>query len=169
MSVQFADGVYLVLLMGLLEGYFVPLHNFYLTPDSFDQKVCTGAQTHWGPAACKGPLPAAFTPWHGRQEVRHWRLWQVKHVKHRVDAAPSSGPVCFCVSVVRCALPAPCPSPLLSLQRRQLPAVALVLRSLFPSLAGGTEHICDCIQLSQRPWRLHMVVPRSRELILRSV
>ncbi|KAB0350779.1 hypothetical protein FD754_015636, partial [Muntiacus muntjak] len=36
---KFADGVYLVLLMGLLEDYFVPLHNFYLTPDSFDQKV----------------------------------------------------------------------------------------------------------------------------------
>ncbi|KAJ8791790.1 hypothetical protein J1605_020512 [Eschrichtius robustus] len=38
-NAQFADGVYLVLLMGLLEDYFVPLHNFYLTPDSFDQKV----------------------------------------------------------------------------------------------------------------------------------
>lgn len=25
--------------MGLLEGYFVPLYNFYLTPDSFEQKV----------------------------------------------------------------------------------------------------------------------------------
>lgn len=25
--------------MGLLEDYFVPLHNFYLTPDGFDQKV----------------------------------------------------------------------------------------------------------------------------------
>uniref|UniRef100_A0A452RYT3 Parvin beta n=1 Tax=Ursus americanus TaxID=9643 RepID=A0A452RYT3_URSAM len=36
---KFADGVYLVLLTGLLEDYFVPLHNFYLTPDSFDQKV----------------------------------------------------------------------------------------------------------------------------------
>ncbi|XP_054255379.1 beta-parvin isoform X2 [Indicator indicator] len=36
---KFADGVYLVLLMGLLEDYFVPLHNFYLTPESFDQKV----------------------------------------------------------------------------------------------------------------------------------
>uniref|UniRef100_A0A5G2R257 Parvin beta n=1 Tax=Sus scrofa TaxID=9823 RepID=A0A5G2R257_PIG len=36
---KFADGVYLVLLMGLLEDYFVPLHNFYLTPDSFPQKV----------------------------------------------------------------------------------------------------------------------------------
>lgn len=31
--------MYLVLLMGLLEDYFVPLHNFYLTPDGFDQKV----------------------------------------------------------------------------------------------------------------------------------
>uniref|UniRef100_A0A4X2KHU0 Parvin beta n=1 Tax=Vombatus ursinus TaxID=29139 RepID=A0A4X2KHU0_VOMUR len=36
---KFADGVYLVLLMGLLEGYFVPLHNFHLTPENFDQKV----------------------------------------------------------------------------------------------------------------------------------
>ncbi|KAG8524242.1 Alpha-parvin [Galemys pyrenaicus] len=36
---HFADGVYLVLLMGLLEGYFVPLHSFFLTPDSFEQKV----------------------------------------------------------------------------------------------------------------------------------
>uniref|UniRef100_A0A8C5CND3 Parvin, alpha a n=1 Tax=Gadus morhua TaxID=8049 RepID=A0A8C5CND3_GADMO len=35
----FADGVYLVLLMGLLEGYFVPLYNFFLTPENFDQKV----------------------------------------------------------------------------------------------------------------------------------
>ncbi|KAM4882623.1 beta-parvin isoform 2-T2 [Thomomys bottae] len=39
LETQFADGVYLVLLMGLLEGYFVPLHLFHLTPDSFDQKV----------------------------------------------------------------------------------------------------------------------------------
>ncbi|XP_013383794.1 beta-parvin-like [Lingula anatina] len=36
---QFHDGVYLVLLMGLLEGYFVPLHCFHLTPTSFEQKV----------------------------------------------------------------------------------------------------------------------------------
>ncbi|MBN3301881.1 PARVB protein, partial [Amia calva] len=36
---QFADGVYLVLLMGLLENYFVPLYNFFLTPENFDQKV----------------------------------------------------------------------------------------------------------------------------------
>lgn len=36
---QFADGVYLVLLMGMLEGYFVPLHSFNLTPESFEHKV----------------------------------------------------------------------------------------------------------------------------------
>uniref|UniRef100_A0A3P8ZQL1 Calponin-homology (CH) domain-containing protein n=1 Tax=Esox lucius TaxID=8010 RepID=A0A3P8ZQL1_ESOLU len=36
---QFADGVYLVLLMGLLEDYFVPLYNFFLTPENFEQKV----------------------------------------------------------------------------------------------------------------------------------
>ncbi len=29
---QFADGVFLVLLVGLLESYFVPLHEFFLTP-----------------------------------------------------------------------------------------------------------------------------------------
>ncbi|KAK6482327.1 beta-parvin isoform X3 [Huso huso] len=39
MTCAFADGVYLVLLMGLLEDYFVPLHNFFLTPESFEQKV----------------------------------------------------------------------------------------------------------------------------------
>ncbi|TRY89832.1 hypothetical protein DNTS_026120 [Danionella cerebrum] len=38
LDTQFADGVYLVLLMGLLEGYFVPLYNFFLTPENFDQK-----------------------------------------------------------------------------------------------------------------------------------
>uniref|UniRef100_A0A4W4G8Q7 Calponin-homology (CH) domain-containing protein n=1 Tax=Electrophorus electricus TaxID=8005 RepID=A0A4W4G8Q7_ELEEL len=36
---KFADGVYLVLLMGLLEGYFIPLYNFFLTPEHFDHKV----------------------------------------------------------------------------------------------------------------------------------
>ncbi|KAL8611436.1 hypothetical protein ACOMHN_014491 [Nucella lapillus] len=35
----FHDGVYLVMLMGLLEGYFVPLYNFHLTPTTFEQKV----------------------------------------------------------------------------------------------------------------------------------
>ncbi|KPP64980.1 beta-parvin-like [Scleropages formosus] len=39
LETQFADGVYLVLLMGLLENYFVPLYNFYLTPENFEQKV----------------------------------------------------------------------------------------------------------------------------------
>jgi len=36
---QFHDGVYLVLLMGLLENYFVPLYSFHLTPSTFEQKV----------------------------------------------------------------------------------------------------------------------------------
>lgn len=38
LETQFADGVYLVLLMGLLEGYFVPCTAFP-DPDSFEQKV----------------------------------------------------------------------------------------------------------------------------------
>ena len=36
---QFHDGVYLILLMGLLEGYFVPLFEFHVTPKDFEQKV----------------------------------------------------------------------------------------------------------------------------------
>ena len=32
LDTQFADGVYLCLLTGLLEGYFVPLYEFHLTP-----------------------------------------------------------------------------------------------------------------------------------------
>jgi len=36
---QFSDGVYLCLLTGLLEGYFVPLYDFHLTPQVFEEKV----------------------------------------------------------------------------------------------------------------------------------
>uniref|UniRef100_A0A672NZG7 Alpha-parvin-like n=1 Tax=Sinocyclocheilus grahami TaxID=75366 RepID=A0A672NZG7_SINGR len=36
---KFADGVNLVLLMGLLEEYFVPLYNFFLIPENFDHKL----------------------------------------------------------------------------------------------------------------------------------
>ncbi|KAF7266099.1 beta-parvin [Rhynchophorus ferrugineus] len=36
---QFHDGVYLIILMGLLEGFFVPHYAFHLTPQEFDQKV----------------------------------------------------------------------------------------------------------------------------------
>ncbi|CAG9532535.1 unnamed protein product [Cercopithifilaria johnstoni] len=36
---QFKDGVYLVLLMGLLEGYFVPLYSFDLQALTYEQKI----------------------------------------------------------------------------------------------------------------------------------
>jgi parvin len=36
---DFKDGVYLCLLMGLLGGFFVPLHEFHLTPRDQDQMV----------------------------------------------------------------------------------------------------------------------------------
>lgn len=39
LETQFADGVYLCLLAGLLEGYFVPLYDFHLTPQAFEEKV----------------------------------------------------------------------------------------------------------------------------------
>ena len=39
LETQFADGVFLCLLSGLLEGYFVPLFDFHLTPGSFEEKV----------------------------------------------------------------------------------------------------------------------------------
>ncbi|PIK51791.1 putative beta-parvin-like isoform X3 [Apostichopus japonicus] len=36
---QFDDGVFFILLMGLLEGYFVPLHCYHMTPENFEEKV----------------------------------------------------------------------------------------------------------------------------------
>lgn len=39
LDTQFHDGVFLSLLMGLVEGFFVPLYDFYLTPQTFEQKV----------------------------------------------------------------------------------------------------------------------------------
>lgn len=63
LSLQFADGVYLVLLMGLLEGYFVPLHSFFLTPDSFEQKVRRGdAERSPNPHALTHPPTAMLGP-----------------------------------------------------------------------------------------------------------
>ncbi|XP_019399870.1 PREDICTED: beta-parvin isoform X2 [Crocodylus porosus] len=74
LETQFADGVYLVLLMGLLEDYFVPLHNFYLTPESFDQK---GAFI-WEHSAC----------WHIELEQELAAAWNDTLVKvHNVSFA----------------------------------------------------------------------------------
>lgn len=39
LNADFKDGVYLCLLMGLLGGFFVPLHDFYLTPKDAEQMV----------------------------------------------------------------------------------------------------------------------------------
>ncbi|KAG7211155.1 hypothetical protein KM043_010479 [Ampulex compressa] len=39
LETQFHDGVFLTLLLGLLEGFFVPLGSFHLTPKMHDQKV----------------------------------------------------------------------------------------------------------------------------------
>uniref|UniRef100_A0AC35TZW6 Calponin-homology (CH) domain-containing protein n=1 Tax=Rhabditophanes sp. KR3021 TaxID=114890 RepID=A0AC35TZW6_9BILA len=36
---QFQDGVFLILMMGLLEGYFVPLHSFHLQVSKQEQKM----------------------------------------------------------------------------------------------------------------------------------
>ena len=39
LETQFQDGVFLILLMGLLEGYFVPLYKFHLQVNSYEEKV----------------------------------------------------------------------------------------------------------------------------------
>jgi parvin len=39
LDTQFSDGVYLCLLTGLLEGYFVPLYDFHLTPQVFEKSA----------------------------------------------------------------------------------------------------------------------------------
>ncbi|CAH3184791.1 unnamed protein product, partial [Porites lobata] len=36
---QFHDGVYLIFLLGLLEGFLVPLYQYYITPANKDQKL----------------------------------------------------------------------------------------------------------------------------------
>lgn len=36
---QLHDGVYLILLIGLLEGFFVPLYAFNMTPETFEERV----------------------------------------------------------------------------------------------------------------------------------
>lgn len=36
---QFHDGVFLIMMMGLLEGYFTPLYQFHVTPTTFDHRV----------------------------------------------------------------------------------------------------------------------------------
>lgn len=41
-SVQFADGVILLLLIGQLEGFFIPLHEFNLTPGNSSEMVQYG-------------------------------------------------------------------------------------------------------------------------------
>lgn len=48
LDTQFNDGVYLCLLMGLLEDYFVPLYDFHLTPRTFEDKVGVGARFRVG-------------------------------------------------------------------------------------------------------------------------
>lgn len=39
LDTQFHDGVFLTLLLGLLEGFFVPLSSFHLTPQNHEHKV----------------------------------------------------------------------------------------------------------------------------------
>lgn len=39
LNTDFKDGVYLCIIMGLLGGFFVPLHSFHLTPKDIDQMV----------------------------------------------------------------------------------------------------------------------------------
>ena len=58
---QFHNGVYLVLMMGLLEGYYVPLYMFHFNPVGFDEKVRWegGGQTGWGGA---GEEPGEDSP-----------------------------------------------------------------------------------------------------------
>ncbi|XP_075783978.1 alpha-parvin isoform X5 [Pelodiscus sinensis] len=110
LETQFADGVYLVLLMGLLEGYFVPLHSFFLTPDSFEQKVVNvsfsfelmqdgglekpkprpeGGQGHQPGAAPQGGPPRR--PGRCHPGLRRPRLPQLRG-GHRRDAHPHPCP-----------------------------------------------------------------------------
>ena len=50
LDTQFADGVYLCLLSGLLEGYFVPLYDFHLTPQVLSDIEENSDLSIWIPA-----------------------------------------------------------------------------------------------------------------------
>lgn len=41
---QFSDGVYFIMLLGIFQDYFVPLYEYTLTPETFEQKVCCNSQ-----------------------------------------------------------------------------------------------------------------------------
>lgn len=56
---DFKDGVYLCLLMGLLGGFFVPLHEFHLTPKDLDQMVHNVAFSFELMQDCGLPKPKA--------------------------------------------------------------------------------------------------------------
>lgn len=100
--------------MGLLEDYFVPLHNFYLTPDGFDQKVRArlhrgrgfSSVTAWR-AASAGRDPLGDGKALGRARRSRVRGWP----RHRVRGWPRRrrlpGTVCGV------APPPPSPSPTL--------------------------------------------------------
>jgi len=40
-TAQFYDGVVLIILMGLLDNYYIPLSEYYSSPVGFDQQVST--------------------------------------------------------------------------------------------------------------------------------
>ena len=47
---QFQSGVNLVLMLGLLEGYYIPHYLWHYTPKNFEEKVrpcCVGQVTNW--------------------------------------------------------------------------------------------------------------------------
>ena len=39
LETDFANGVRLIMLLGSLEGFFVPLYNFHLNPETFEEKL----------------------------------------------------------------------------------------------------------------------------------
>lgn len=58
--VQFADGVMLLLLIGQLEGFFIPLFDFNLTPVNESEMVRRACSWHRFKLECLNPLWAAL-------------------------------------------------------------------------------------------------------------
>ena len=88
---QFSDGVYLCLLSGLLEGYFVPLYDFHLTPQVNICFLIRVETSHWSRSAeilCSHWLrfhPITVSLWQSRSasgslcskyQHRYWDLLQ---------------------------------------------------------------------------------------------
>ena len=70
LETDFADGVRLILLLGSLEGYFVPFHSFHLKPETVEEKLQN--VSHSFSMMEEAGLPMAEEPKIPREDLVNW-------------------------------------------------------------------------------------------------